>query len=304
MRLSAAILGLALLLLAPTAARAQAYIEEPNSLSVALAYTYAPSGKVVADGDLEVPGVDTLSHTFIPSAQYVTPVPGLQVEAEVTLMAIKVGDDVFQHFPRNGPYDDGELHFTPVDARAGLRYQVKAIEEYFGLSFMVAGSIPTTDYPTYGLSAPGHHLKAAYAGLALARTLDPLLPNLYFQTQYEFALRERVDTDEDTKEIGRNLSDVAFQIGYFLPWDLSIGAGANLRFSHGGIDLKNIIFEPEGVQNEHDRLLNEDFVLVGGNIGYSATESLELGFQARFFVTGTNTRNQNLYALYAAYRLF
>jgi hypothetical protein len=305
MRSLAAITFLTLLLCAPGTALAQAYLDPPNSLSVALGYTYGPSGKIVAEtGGLEVPATDMFVHLFTPSAQYVTPVDGLAVEAELGMMAIKIGSDDFDHFPTNGPYDDGNLHFTPTDFRAGLRYQLKAIEDVLGLSFVLAGSVPTRDYPTNGLSAPGHHLKALYVGAAIARTFDPLLPNMYFQADYQFALRERVKVDQATEDLNRNFSEASVLLGYFLPADFSIGAGANARFSHGGADFDTIIFQPESIQFNHDRLLDEDFILAGGNLGYDVSETLELGASARFFVWGENTRNQNLFSLYASYKIF
>ena len=305
MRYHAVIVAWALLLCAPEGAQAQAYLDEPNSLSVGLSYTYAPSGKIVAQsGGLEVPGTDMFVHIFTPSAHYVTPVDGLAVEAELPMMAIKVGDDVFDHFPENGPYDDGELHFTPVDFRAGLRYQLKPIEEYLGLSFLLAGSVPARDYPTNGLSAPGQGLKSLYAGATVARTLDPLLPNLFFQAEYQHAWRERVDVDEDTEALNRNFSELSGSVGYFLPANFVLSVGANARFSHGGADFDTIILAPTSVQVHHDRLLDEDFVLVGGDLGYTVTESMDVGAMVRFFVYGENTRNQNLFALYASYRLF
>jgi len=305
MRLNAAILCLTLLLGAEATARAQAYLDPPNSLSVGLAYTYAPSGKIVAEtGGLEVPGTDMFVHIFTPSAQYMTPIDGLAVEAELPMMAVKIGGDAFDHFPVNGPYDDGNMHFTPLDVRAGLRYQITPIAEYLGLSFLVAGSIPTRDYPTNGFTAPGHHLKALYGGAAIARTFDPILPNLYFQADYTFALRERVKVDQQTEDLSRNYSEANVLLGYFLPADFSIAAGANSRFSHGGADFATIIFAPESIQVNHDRLLDEDFILVGGNVGYDVSDALELGLAARFFVWGENTRNQNLFSLYASYKLF
>lgn len=288
-------------------ARAQeAFVDDPNSMTFGLNYTYAPAGKFTGDstGDWEVPVEETFAHLVTPSLGYATPVEGLAVEAELTLLAIKTGDDNFYHWPMNGPYDDGELHYTATDLSAGLRYQIKPIEEYLGLALSAGAFTPVTDYPTMGVAHAGDHLKGVYAGIDVARTLDPVAPNLFVAAGYKFALRERVDIDEDTEDVNRNYSEQGAQLGYFLPANFVIAASANTHFSHGGADLETIPFDPASVQYNHDVLMNEDYLLVGGDLQYSVSEQIDLGLAARFFVWGKNTRNQNLYGLYASYKLF
>ncbi len=310
-RIHAAVVGSIVLLSAPVRVLAQAYVGESNSLSGGIDYTYAPSGKIVAttsgDDDAfddEVPGVPERVHIINFGVQYVTPVEGLQLEASIPLVGLQLGDTHFIHYPQVGEYDDGDLHFTLTDLRAGLRYQVKAIEEYVGLAFTVAGSTPVKDYPSNGFLFPDHHLKALYFGGAIARTLDPVAPDLFFQVDYTFALRERVDETENTERFNRNYSDVGVLIGYFLPAGFTIGAGANIRRTHGGVTLGDLVVQPMDVQVNHDRLLDEDFVLVGGNLGYSVNEKFDLGAAVRLFVAGENTRNQNLFGVYANYTFF
>lgn len=305
MRLHAVVLGCALpVVCAPLVARAQGYVGEENSLSVGLAYTYAPSGKLLAEpGGTEVPGQKMFIHIFNPQLDYVTPVSGLAFESDLTLMAVKVGDDHFQHFPTNGPYDDGDLHFTAVDLKAGFRYQLKPIEEVLGLAFTLAGSVPTHDYPTNGLTAPGHGLKALYLGAAVERDFGPVLPNMFFQADYSYVIRERVDVDQYTEDINRNYHEGSALLGYLLPANFLIGVGGNVRFSVDGADFDTILLDPPSIQYNHDRLLDEDVVLVGGDLGYAISEKTQVGFQARFFVYGENTRNQNLFAFFASYQL-
>jgi hypothetical protein len=305
MRFHAAILGMGYLICAHGSAHAQAFVDEPNSLSMGLSYTYAPSGKLLAEsGGLEVPSMTMFAHVLVPSVQYSTPLNGLQVEAEVSFVAMKAGSDRFDHFPANGEWDDGELHYTATDFKGGLRYQIKPIEEQLGLSFLLAGSIPTHDYPTFGLVAPGHGLKALYFGVAVARTFQPVIPNLFFQAQYQYALRERVDADETTEELNRDYSEPELTLGYFLPANFTIDANASARFSHGGATFETIIFESEAVQFHHDQLLDEDWVFVGADLVYGLSEKVDLGAAVRFFVWGQNTRNQNLYSLFANFKLF
>lgn len=305
MRSCAAILGVAsFLVVGAASAHAQAYLDEPNSFSATFVYTYAPSGKVIAEsGGLEVPAQTVFVHMFIPSLQYVTPVKGLAVEGELPMMTVRVGDDAFDHFPMNGPYDDGKTHFDTVDFKGGLRYQLKFLEQYLGASLSAGVSIPT-GYPTLGLTAPGHGLKGVYGGVSLARTLDPLISNMFFQLDYTYMHRERFKEDEATEALNRDYSDGSFFLGYFLPANFNVRVGTSARFTHGGADFKTIIFDPPSVQIYHDRLLNEDFIHVGGDVGYTVTPKLGVGLAVRFFVWGQNTRNQNLFGAYASYKLF
>ena len=297
-----------MLLSAPVSAFAQAYLGEPNTVSANFGYTYAPSGKLIATtGDDDNPGINELpnvivhAHIFELGGQYMTPIRGLAVEASLPLVAIKVGDGSFNHFPKASRYDDHDTHFTFTDLRGGLRYQLKQIEQYLGLSFSLAGSVPVADYPTLGFGGPGHQLKALYAGVSAARTLDPVLPNLYVQLDYEYAKREKVDVDAETEKFNRDYSSVGMMLAYFLPHNLFAGIAGNYRHAHGGTTFNELIFESQSVQDEHDRLLKESFALVGGNLGWSVNEKLQVGAAVRFFVYGRNTRNQNLFGVNANY---
>lgn len=309
MRIRTAILGSALAICAPSSAMAQAYLGEPNELSAGVAYLFAPSGQIVStttgDGDAfndYQPNAVVFAHQVNMSADYTTPVRGLAVDVTVPLLGVKVGEGSFEHFPRPGPYDDGDMHWTLTDFRGNLRYQIKAIEEYLGLSFLAGASIPMADYATSGFAVAGAHLKGFHMGGAIARTLDPLISRMFFQLEYEYVIREKVDVSPETEKFGRNYSDVAFSLGAFLPANFTIAAAANFRKSHGGASFSSLVLEPPVVQDAHDRLLSEDFLLVGGDVGYDVNEKLSLGAVTRFFVWGLNTRNQNIFGLSATYK--
>lgn len=307
MRSRAAIVGTALLLIcAQRSVRAQAFVDDPNSLSAGVAYTYAPSGTLLGTPDDpigEVPNILIFGHLINIDASYATPINGLAVEGELPIVGVKVGEGSFEHFPVKGPYDDGDLHWIVTDPRIGLRYQLKPIEQYLGLAFAVAGSFPT-GYDTIGLAAPGHGLKALHMSVAVARTFDPIIPKMFFQAEYEFALVERVHRDESTEKLNRNYSEGQVMLGYFLPANFTVDVAAQGRFTHGGITFDGIIFQPYAVQYYHDQLLDEDFIHVGGDVSYEVNDSLSFGLSARFFVWGSTTRNQNLFGVNANYQFF
>lgn len=305
MRLITIVVGLALCTAAPEVAHGQAYVGEENTASMDLSYTYGPSGKILADEPFVVPKQIIHSHIVVLGADYVTPLPGLEVEAQLNLVGNKLGEEtVGEHAPRPGPWDDKELHVTPTDARLGIRYQIKPIERIVGLSLAVAASAPTHDYPTSGLVAPAHGLKAVYLGGAIARTLDPILPRLFIAGNYEYAIREKVDVNEATEKFSRNYSDIAANMGYFVTDALQVSLGANWRVPHGGVSFIELLEEDPEVVEHHDQLLRESAFLVGGDVGYQLTDKFFIGAGVRFFVDGVNTRNQNLYGLSTSYQLF
>src|SRR5688572_5175978 len=108
-RFSASILGSVLFVSAPASALAQAYLGEPNSLSSSFEYTYAPSGKIIANSQEpgfvdHTPNVPEQVHIFNVGLQYMTPLAGLQAEVSLPLVAAKLGETNFLHVPE-GEWD-------------------------------------------------------------------------------------------------------------------------------------------------------------------------------------------------------
>ncbi len=314
MRFLGAILGSVCVLAVPASVHAQAYMGEPNSLSADFSYTFAPSDTIVTTttGDTNPiadfqPNSPVHIHIFSLETGYATPVKGLGVEGSIDLVGTQarhVGDGAFTHFPAPGPNDDGDLHFNITDFKGGLRYQVKALEEYLGLAFSAGVLLPLTDYPVSGYTAPAHHLKALYLGVSVARTLDPFLPKAFIGADYEFTKRERLDLDPETEKFGRDFSKLEGSIGYFLPWDLFVAASAYYRTGHGGTTFTSILLEPPVVLDHHDQLLDEDILLLGGDVGYQISEKFSVVAGFRLFTWGQNTRNMNLFSADLSYEIF
>lgn len=314
MRLRSAILGSVCLLSVPASVYAQAFVDEPNSLSAGLSYTFAPSDTIVTTttGDDNPiadaqPNAPVHIHIFTLDAGYTTPVEGLAVETSIDLVggqARNVGDGAFQHFPAPGPNDDGDLHFNITDFKGGLRYQIKALQEYVGLAVAAGGSVPVTDYPKSGYTAPATGLKTLYVGAVVARTLDPFLPRAFFQADYEFTWREHLDISPETEKFNRDFSKVEGSVGYFFLEDLFAAASVYYRTGHGGAVFTTIFLEPAVVIDHHDQLLDEDILLLGGDLGYNISDKLALAAGFRLFTWGKNTRDMNLFSATVSYQLF
>ncbi len=294
------VLGVASLVLAiglATSAHAQgAWVGERGSLNVDLAYQYVPSTTVVSTPDVEVPDRPTKNHVITLGLEY-TPIDKLAVEAALPLAMVKYTGMAAHNPP--GEWDDGEMHTTLTDLRLGARYQVLD-EPLFALSPHIGVSIPMADYATVGFATGGRHLKTLHLGATAARSLDPWVPNLYASLSYEFSIAEKSDITPLAEDIPQKRSDVAFEIGYlFLDGKLGINLGLNMRKQHGGLHFEDFgggMVAPELIAN-HDPLLDEDFLFVGGGVSYAINDKIAVGLVMRQFVQGYNTRNQDLYGL-------
>lgn len=292
-----------MLLIAMTgAARAQgAWVGDDKSLTTDLGYHYAPATEVVVDPDLSIPDRNTQDHTITLSAEYV-PIENLAIEVEVPLVFLKYTSKM-PHIPP-GAWDDGSLHTTLTDLRAGARYQVLD-QPLVALSPYIAFTVPLMDYEVNGFATGGRHLKQVHVGASVGRTLDPILPALYAMASYELTLSEKYKENAMTEKESQTRSDVEAQIGYlFLDGDLNVALGINYRHHHGGIGFNEFAMLPPELVNFHDPILKESYFFVGGQVAYAVNRKLQVGALARFFVQGYNTRDQNLFGIDATWRWF
>jgi len=274
-------------------AHAQAWVGDKGALELSLDYNLGISDKIVEDKGPDFPNAGTTTHQLTFGGEYV-PVTGLAVSVGLPLVLLKyTGDQTIYPHPGGGRYDDGNIHATLTDLRAGVRYQV--LEEPFALTPHVAVSIPVADYETVGNTVAGRHLKALHLGLGIGRVFGEAT---YVHLLYEFSLVEKYDRTADTKKIGQDRSDLSFTVGHkLLDQRLDLHVDANARLAHGGVNFSDFATLPADQQLYHDAILNENIVLVGGGAGYQLTDSLAASLSARLFVAGSNTQNASVLAL-------
>jgi hypothetical protein len=265
----------------------QAWVGNERSLSAALNYEFSRSNSIVEASDIKIGGEVIVSHAIVIGAEFV-PIEKLAVSAQLPLLMTKYqGNGML--FPRHGRYDDGDLHATLQDFRLATRYQLLA--EPLALAPHVAVTIPTSDYETLGYANAGRGLKQLHFGLALGRFIGE---RLYAHLSYEFTWSERYDATPNTETVGQNRSDLAVTVGYLLlDGKLEINLAGNYRLPHGGIDFVDFNTFPMDLQDNHDPLLKEKLLLLGGGIAYNITEKIQATLTGRVFVTGENTRNAN-----------
>jgi hypothetical protein len=252
--------------------------------------------------------VRSFQHVISFGVEYVTPLPGLALNVNMPLVGLQYkGSDLPESdFIRpHGSYDDGSTHFVATDFRADLRYVIVPIEEYINIGVSVGGSLPVQDYETQGFAGAGRGLNQMHFGLAVGRTLAPVLNTLYFHLSYYFTLSERFKTDsEATGAISQNYSSIAAQIGYFIIPELQINVAADIRIAHGGVNFVDWLSFEQAIRDFHDTLMRENVYLVGGGLGYDIIDGLNLSVLARAFVGGTNTRNAHIFGLNVSYQIF
>ena len=281
-------------------AHAQAWVGDKGALELSLDYNLGISDKVVQDIGPDNLNAGTTTHQVTLGGEYV-PVTGLAVSVGLPFVLLKyTGDKAAYPHPGGGSYDDGSMHATLTDLRAGVRYQV--LEEPFALTPHVAVSIPVADYETVGNTVAGRHLKALHLGLGIGRVFGEAT---YVHLLYEFSLVEKYDRTTETKKIGQDRSDFAFTIGHkLLDQRLDLHVDVNGRVAHGGVNFSEVNFNDinmpspaSDVPKYHDAILKENIVLVGGGLGYQLTDSLGASLSARLFVAGSNTQNASVLAL-------
>ena len=282
-------------------AHAQAAVDDKGSLGLGLDYQFGASKGVVETSDMPTSPSPTASHTMMLRADYV-PIANLGVDVAIPFMAIKYETPKFPHTPLKGAWDDGDRHYSLQDAEVGVRYAV--LREPLLVTPRVSLTVPLGSYETNGFAAIGRHLMQGHVGLSVQRTLDPILPNLFIEASYAYTISQKFDATPVTEKIGQNRHDIAAQIGYyFLDGKLIVDGAANYRAHTDGVEFLTFSQFPKDQQDYHDALLKESFLYLGGDITYAVTDDLYISVLARFFTSGSNTRDQNIYGFSLGYDL-
>jgi hypothetical protein len=296
---------IALVTITSGSARAQgAWVGDAKSLTVDLGYAYIPYSAVVENPNLNAPGDPfTANHVATLGVEYV-PIENLSIDASLPFEMVNYGGTA-KHTPP-GKWDDGNNHFTFTDFRIGARYQLLDAP-YIALSPYAAVTIPVQDYEVIGFATGGRHLKAGHLGVSAGRTLDPVLPNLFFMASYEFTFAESYNPDPSVAPqvatINQNRSDVTAELGYlFLDGDLSVNLATDWRHQHHGISFDKFGHTDPVLTAFHDGILKESYNTFGGGASYAINRKVTVTAAVRFFIQGYNTRDQSYYGLDVAWR--
>jgi hypothetical protein len=272
-------------------AHAQAWVDDKGHLEFSLGYNLGISDTVIVDKGSDGPDAGATTHEITLAGEYV-PIQHLAVSVGLPLVLIEyTGNKTAYPHPGGGSYDDGNIHATLTDLRAGVRYQL--LEDPLALSPHIAVSIPVANYEAVGNAVAGRHLKALHLGLAAGHVFGEAT---YVHALYEFSIVEKYDRTMETAQFGQNRSDFSVTAGHkLLDQRLDLHVDVNGRVTHGGMNFSQFNMLPMNDQLYHDPILAESILLVGGGVGYQITNALEVNAGARLFVTGANTQNANVY---------
>jgi hypothetical protein len=187
-------------------------------------------------------------------------------------------------------WDNGLYHGTFQDFRIGARYNVTRRPFAITPSFEVI--IPSHHYPATAHAAVGKDLRAYVVGGSVGGFLDALLPRMFFQTTVSYAVVQ------DIVGIRPNRSLVAGELGYFIKPRLSVRFLESYLVTHDGFDLLSFtpmtdalfhgtdIHIPPEYRRYHDRLQASNYFSLGGAVGFSLNDSIEVFADAAQMVWG------------------
>src|SRR5262245_37554091 len=179
--------------------------------------------------------------------------------------------------------DDGNYHSTWQDFGVDVRYRLK--HEGVVITPYVALSQPSHSYEYFAHSAAGLGLRQLELGSYVAGTLDSLLPGMFVQARYGYAISERA------LGISHNQSKVDVEAGYFVTPSLRFfGLGIG-HVTHGGIDLSLAPAPPlpYEVLTHHDQIARENALNIGGGAAMDLNDSIAVFASALRTVAGRNT---------------
>lgn len=286
--------AVALAVLSPSAAAAQAWVNGQGELSLELRSDYQTS-QGVWHGPTLVTGLPVQTFQNALSVEYI-PIPHLALGATLN------GNGVRYTGPRmipgstgvilaHGSQDDGQFHWSVTDLEIDARYQV--FDRAVAVTPVVRVRVPITDYEQRGYGASGSHLAEASAGLSVGR-YGLGLEDLVVQLGYVFSyVQKESGGGAGTERYRVNRSDVDLSLAYVITEKLIAGAGAAARYSHDGFDLTEYPRLPPGdpLITWHDPVLRARYVAPTAIASYQISPAWSVSGRFAAIVWGENVSN-------------
>jgi hypothetical protein len=155
----------------------------------------------------------------------------------------------------------------------------------FALTSSVSAGLPSHAYTYRGESVLGRHLKEMRLTVDAGHRLDVITPHLSIEGHYSYAIVERV------LDIPNNRSTATVSSSYQVAPRISAYGQVRWQRTHGGLRGGSLppgeVNTPERL-DQHDRLLRDNSVHVGGGANYKFSRFDVFGSYLAF-VTGTDT---------------
>jgi hypothetical protein len=172
-------------------------------------------------------------------------------------------------------------HGGVQDLTAGVRYQLPA-GGGAAVTPNISVVLPTHAYDYQGEAVIGRRLRELHVGASAAVPLAAISPRLSIETTYAYAFVERV------LDVPNNRSNGSVDATFAMSRRWSVHSLFMYQRTHGGLRMpSDIAAFPDRIL-EHDRLLRDDSLRLGGGIAYGARA---MDFFATYvgYSHGTNT---------------
>lgn len=171
--------------------------------------------------------------------------------------------------PTPSPVDDGTYHSALQDFHFDVRYNLT--KRGLALTPFISTTIPSHGYTYFAHAAPGLDLKEVQFGVSGAKLLDNVVPGLFVQARYSYAITQK------PVAFAHNRSFADLEVGYFVTPKLRLMALTVGQRSHGGLDLTSSSKVDLGPLFEHhDQIARVNFVNEGAGVAYSLSEKIDL----------------------------
>ena len=295
--LPAFLAGLALVLVAPRCAFAQAWTPARGQGTFSLSYEYLNVAKhlfssdvlngVTLDNGTTVQGNEAdLGHitaqTVLVNVEYGI-LDRLAANADVAFVQSK-----YDGVGAESSLDNGSYHGGFQDLTLSLRYM--AIRNPVVVTPDIAVVIPTNDYATLGHTAVGTGLHEFHAGLSVGRVLWSFLPDGYIHGHAAFVWSEQVMHEN----LNREMADL--EVGYYLTPGFLLRAFGDYSHTLGGIDWLYDI-NSQMTFEDHDAASRVTYRRVGGGLGVALGPFQTLFASVSTVVSGANTHKGTGYTI-------
>ena len=183
-------------------------------------------------------------------------------------------------FPE-GPSDfDSRYHPTFQDAHFQLRYNV--LQNPLMVTPFISVTVPTHHYETSGHNAAGRGFHELLIGVNAGRQLGPLLPNVYLQGRYFYAIQKRF------AGLNLNRSNLDWEVGWAATRRLTLRFLGAWQTTRGGLNFPADIHPGEEEFEFHDRALHAIYFRLGGGATFSLNRTFDVNVAYAGTVSGKN----------------
>jgi hypothetical protein len=179
--------------------------------------------------------------------------------------------------------DDGQYHTTATDLRFDLRYNVLNRRNLVITPYL--GSVtPSHGYEYFAHAAAGRRVNELQVGALVGATFDAL-PGIFLQGRYGYGIQEKFN------DISHNRSIFGLEGGWFATPDVRVFGMVSGQVTHGGIDLSPTarLTLPADQWRNHDRITRENFTAVGGGLGWTVNDVIDVFGSYTTHVSAVNT---------------